>query len=92
VTPPVLTYGRDGGCSVTGGYVVRDPGLPALEGRYVYGDFCAGELRSFDPAGGKARDDRSEGLEVPQLSSFAEDTQGRVYATSLAGPVFRLVQ
>ena len=89
-TPPAFTYGREGGCSITGGYVVRDPELPALDGRYVYGDFCRGELRSFVPAPGRARGDRSLGLEVPQLSSFAEDEQGHVYATSLAGPVFQL--
>ena len=42
---PALFYGRDEGCSVTGGYVVRDPNLTSLFGRYVYGDFCAGQLR-----------------------------------------------
>ncbi len=89
--PPVLTYGRDEGCSVTGGYVVRDPELPSLHGRYLYGDFCAGVLRSFIPAEGEARDDRALGPEVPQLSSFGEDNAGRIYATSLDGPVFRLV-
>jgi glucose/arabinose dehydrogenase len=90
--PPILTYGRDEGCSVTGGYVVRDRGLPALYGRYVYGDFCAGELRSFKPATPAARDDRSEGLEVPSLSSFGQDNDGHIYAVSLDGPVYRLVQ
>ena len=90
--PPILTYGRDEGCSVTGGYVVRDRSLPALFGRYVYGDFCAGELRSFKPATARARDDRSLGLNVPGLSSFGEDNQGQVYAVSLDGPVYRLDQ
>ena len=90
--PPILTYGRDEGCSVTGGYVVRDRALPALFGRYVYGDFCAGELRSFKPATPEARDDRSEGLEVPSLSSFGQDNAGHIYAVSLDGPVYRLVQ
>jgi glucose/arabinose dehydrogenase len=90
--PPILTYGRDEGCSVTGGYVVRDRSLPALFGRYVYGDFCAGELRSFKPATAGARDDRSLGLNVPSLSSFGEDNQGQVYAVSLDGPVYRLDQ
>src|SRR5262245_7779488 len=87
---PILTYGRDEGCSVTGGYVVRDPTLPALDGRYVYGDFCAGELRSFRPATDEARDDRSLGLKVPSLSSFGEDNRGHVYVVSLDGPVYRL--
>ena len=90
--PPVLTYGRDAGCSITGGYVVRDPALASLEGRYLYGDFCEGELRSFEPSKGAATDDAETGLQVPSLSSFAEDNQGRIYATSLDGPVFRLVQ
>ncbi len=49
-------------CAVTGGYVVRDPGLRPLYGRYLYGDFCVGELRSF-PArpGEQATDDRALG-------------------------------
>jgi glucose/arabinose dehydrogenase len=89
--PPVLTYGRDEGCSVTGGYVVRDPELSSLYGRYLYGDFCNPELRSFVPGEGRARDDGVVGIEVPSLSSFAEDARGRIYATSLDGPVFRLV-
>jgi hypothetical protein len=89
--PPVLVYSLDGGCSVTGGYVVRDPGLPSLFGRYLYGDYCEGELRSFVPSVGGARGDRPLGLDVSSLSSFGEDAAGHVYATSLDGPVFRLV-
>jgi glucose/arabinose dehydrogenase len=90
--PPVLTYPLEGAnCAVTGGYVVRDESLRSLYGRYLYGDFCAGELRSFVPRPGEdAEDDRPLGLEVPQLSSFAEDDRGRIYATSLEGPVYRL--
>jgi glucose/arabinose dehydrogenase len=88
---PVLDYGRAGGeCSVTGGMVVRDRALPALAGRYVYGDFCTGRLRSFQISGGRATDDRALGLTVPSLSSFGVDARGRVYATSLNGPVYRL--
>jgi glucose/arabinose dehydrogenase len=87
---PILTYSHDGGaCSVTGGYIVRDPGLRSLYGRYIYGDFCTGELRSFIPSSGGADDDRALGLTVPALSSFGEDNAGRIYATSLGGPVYR---
>jgi glucose/arabinose dehydrogenase len=88
---PVLTYTHgQGGCSVTGGYVVRDPALRSLYGRYVYGDFCQGDLRSFEPATPTARDDRPLGLHVPNLSSFGEDNAGHIYVVSLAGPVYRL--
>jgi hypothetical protein len=88
----VLTYTHDVGCSVTGGYVVRDRSLPTLYGRYLYGDFCNGDLHSFTAKPGvKATDDRSFGLQVPSLSSFGEDAAGHVYAASLEGPVYRLV-
>ena len=87
---PVLDYGRSGGeCSVTGGVVSHDPAVPDLAGRYLYGDFCTGRLRSFRIANGKATDDRGLGLTVSSLSSFGEDGRGRVYAVSLNGPVYR---
>jgi glucose/arabinose dehydrogenase len=89
--PPVLVYGRDRGCSVTGGYVVRDPDLASLYARYLYGDYCEGELRSFTAKPGtEASDDRGLGVSVPSLSSFGEDAEGNIYATSLEGPVYRL--
>jgi glucose/arabinose dehydrogenase len=89
--PPVYEYGRDRGCSVTGGYVVRDPELHSLYGRYLYGDFCEGELHSFiGKPGQPARDDRALGLRVEQLSSFGEDGDGHIYVVSLAGPLYRL--
>ena len=43
-------HGRDGGsCTIIGGYVVADRGPPSLRGRYVYADFCSGQLRSLAP-------------------------------------------
>ena len=91
VFPVIEKSHGDGWCSITGGYVVRDPKLPALRGRYVYGDFCLGQLRSARLSSGKAGGDRA--LSVPRvanLSSFGEDAAGRVYVVSLGGPVFRL--
>jgi hypothetical protein len=87
--PPVheRSHGSTVG-SITGGYVVRDPGLPTLLGRYVYGDIADSQLRSLvlsDPS-----TDRSENLSVSSVSSFGEDVCGRVYVASLDGPVSRI--
>jgi glucose/arabinose dehydrogenase len=89
---PVFEYPSNGGnCAVTGGYVVRDGGLPALDGRYLYADFCEGVLRSFDPSnpGGS---DGPTGLTLDAPSSFGEGAGGQIYVTSLAGGVFRIAQ
>jgi glucose/arabinose dehydrogenase len=90
---PIFVYPHDrsGSCSVIGGYVVHDPTLPALRGRYLYADLCEGELRSLVPHLGKAGGDRKLGLHVDSPSSFGEDLAGHVYVVSLEGPVYRLV-
>jgi glucose/arabinose dehydrogenase len=90
--PPVHELTHDGGaCSITGGVVVRDPAVPSLAGRYLYGDVCKPELRSLTlPAAG---DDRAEAsLPVAQVVDLAEDACGRVLVSSLEGRVFRLVE
>ena len=88
----MLEYPLEGGaCAVTGGHVVRDPALRSLYGRYLYADFCleacAASPRAREP---EASDDRALGVEIPQLSSFGEDSRGRIYVVSLGGPVYRL--
>ena len=88
---PIFTYGRARGCTIIGGYVVRDPRLRGLRGRYVYADLCEGELRSLVPHLERASGDRLLGPRVETPSSFGEDQQHRLYVASLEGPVYRLV-
>lgn len=91
--PPVIEKSHDDGwCSITGGYVVRDESLPrSLRGDYVYGDFCQGRIRAARLTARGARDDRQLPLpKVGSLSSFGEDTRGRIYVVSLDGTVSRL--
>jgi hypothetical protein len=86
---PVISHNHNTGwCAIVGGYVVRDPGLPTLNGRYVYGDNCNSALYSTQPRSGA--DDRATGLTVSALSSFGEDACGRIYEASLNGPVYRI--
>jgi glucose/arabinose dehydrogenase len=90
---PIFAYShnRAGSCTIIGGYVVRDRGLPSLYKRYVYADLCEGELRSLVPHLSRASGEHRLGLHVDTPSSFGEDTRGRVYVASLEGPVYRLV-
>jgi len=89
---PIKVYSLSGAkCALIGGYVVRDSRLRSLFRRYIYGDFCTGKIRSLIPRTGGARKDRGTGLRVRDLSSFGETADGKLYATSLDGQVYRLV-
>ncbi|MFN2611741.1 MAG: sorbosone dehydrogenase family protein [Solirubrobacterales bacterium] len=95
---PALAYPHGPGCSVTGGYVVRDPRLAHLHGRevvgrYMFGDYCTGKISIVRPPpeqGGEAGRDHATGLVVPRLTSFGEDRDGHLYALSQDGPVYRI--
>jgi glucose/arabinose dehydrogenase len=92
VVMPVLNSRRTGGdCALIGGYVVRDPGLPSLYGRYIFGDNCNASVRTTKLGRRGASAPIATGLSVSAMSSFGEDARGRIYAVSLNGPVYRLV-
>ena len=100
---PVFTYDRDAGCSITGGVVYRGAEIPALDGWYLFGDFCNPAIHALRPAAeaddtsGTAPDDADGaftavdlGVELGGTVSFAEDQQGEVYVLSLDGSVARV--
>ncbi|GAB4372425.1 MAG: PQQ-dependent sugar dehydrogenase [Acidobacteriota bacterium] len=87
-----------GSCSITGGYVYRGCRLPALRGRYFYGDFCAGYVRSFRISGGQAVDpvDWTEELLGPATTlashtSFGEDAEGELYLVARDGDILKIL-
>jgi glucose/arabinose dehydrogenase len=91
LTDPVIDFPRPDYTAVTGGVVVRDPGLPTLTGRYLYADYYRGVIRSLALGLPRASDDRSTGLPaVPNLASFDEDACGHVYVVSNTGGISRL--
>lgn len=80
--PPVATYGRDLGQSVTGGFVYRGPGTQ-VRGLYVFGDFVTGRLLAL------RREGTLLSLSVlaetgASIVSFGEDQAGRLYLCDYA--------
>jgi glucose/arabinose dehydrogenase len=89
--PPVAEYGHDLGCSVTGGHVYRGVEIPALDGRYVYGDYCSGRIWTLpaDAAAPRSSEITERlGGPLPGLSSFGADAEGRLYVVA-GGAVHR---
>jgi glucose/arabinose dehydrogenase len=90
LTFPIHQYGRNEGCSVTGGYVYRGKTLPSLEGAYLYSDYCSGTIWALRPsADGQWQNEvvLESGLNV---SSFGEDAAGELYVIDLGGAVYLL--
>ena len=52
---PIFDYTHSHGCSITGGYVSHDPRITSLRGRYLFADFCEGDIRSLVPTGKRAQ-------------------------------------
>ncbi|RIK35331.1 MAG: glucose dehydrogenase [Chloroflexi bacterium] len=86
------TYGNSN-CAIIGGDVYRGAASPALQGAYLYGDFCSGRIW------GAARDASgawvtTELLQVPGalIGSFGVDGAGELYVTDIVnGTIYRLV-
>ncbi|MGE0058162.1 MAG: sorbosone dehydrogenase family protein [Dehalococcoidia bacterium] len=93
LTLPVIDYATaNGRCSVTGGYVYRGSAIPALRGAYVYGDYCSGEIWALRYDGSKVTEQGLIADLGTQLSSFAQDTNGEIYALGYGsnGQIFKL--
>ena len=88
--PPVVEYGRDDGCSITGGYVYRGSRLPGLYGRYTFADFCSGKVWAFSRQSGDARRPVELMDTSHKISSFGEDSSGELYLISLDGGIYTL--
>mgnify|MGYP003490529282 CR=1 FL=1 len=75
---------------------IEEPGgsaVPALDGIYLFSDFCSGFIWGLDAAA-VARGESPPAhllLDAPQgFASFGEDDDGELYVISLDGSVFRI--
>ena len=85
---PVAEYGRDEGCSVTGGHVYRGAAIDGLRGWYLFSDYCSGLLFGIrSDATGTGNAPRVLLETGRSISSFGSDADGELYVTDIAGGV-----
>jgi glucose/arabinose dehydrogenase len=86
---PIAVYSHDEGCAIIGGHVYRGVSLPELQGRYIFGDYCAGTIWAVSKDEGR----RIEILDSDeQIYAFAEDQNGELLVLTAAGGIFRLTR
>ena len=93
LTPPVHAFrnGTGGACAVTGGFVYRGSAVPALRGRYLFSDFCAGFVRALTLDGDEVTGVETLFSDLGQVSSFGEDGAGELYVLDISGTVHKIV-
>jgi glucose/arabinose dehydrogenase len=67
-----------GACAVVGGSVYRGAALPALDGWFVYSDFCAGTIWALDATSGDAVSIADLADAPAPVQSFATDEDGEL--------------
>jgi len=83
-TLPVAEYQHgNGDCAVTGGYVYRGS-VTALQGTYLYGDFCSGRIWALQRTGTTWQGALLTDTTL-SISTFGEDESGELYLADYVG-------
>ena len=91
---PVATYdhGTDN-CTVIGGYVYRGTTQSALLGKYLYADYCSGNVWMLDAAAALAGENSHPtrvGNAGTGISSFVQDEAGELYLATQGGRIISI--
>ena len=90
LTAPIYEYPHAANrCSIIGGVVARDPGLPTVNGQYLWSDLCDGQLYASNPQAPTVTA-TPLALTVPQPTTFGVDANQHVYVATAGGTVYRL--
>jgi len=92
LTLPIFEYDHSQGCSVTGGYVYRGDQIPSLQGYYIYGDYCSGNIWALAYDGSAVTENIllvDSGLSI---TSFGEDLTGGLYILDRQGGIYTLAE
>ncbi|MEQ8247772.1 MAG: PQQ-dependent sugar dehydrogenase [Alphaproteobacteria bacterium] len=87
---PVAQYGRDLGCSVTGGYVYRGQEMPDLRGTYLFADYCSGRFWGVRTSADGQRVVQEVLRADIQPASFGEGSDGTLFVMDLDGTIYKI--
>ncbi len=88
---PIAEYDHSNGCSITGGYVYRGEAIPALQGVYIFGDWCSGKMWA------SYRDDSGAWQTIPfgesqrQITAFGQGDDGELYLVAYDGGIWKFM-
>ncbi|WP_344535183.1 PQQ-dependent sugar dehydrogenase [Streptomyces albiaxialis] len=89
--PPVFEYDHTPSrCSVTGGYVYRGQKVKALKGKYVFSDYCEGDIRALSMKNGQVTGETNLGVNGGEVVAFAQGGDKELYALAIGGDIYRL--
>ena len=101
LTLPIHVYSHALGISITGGYVFRDPSVPALNGLYIFADYGTGRIWSLshDGNGGNVVvtertsefSPSTDGFTINTVTSFGEGPNGELYLGDYGGQVYKVI-
>jgi putative heme-binding domain-containing protein len=89
-TPPVVSYRRKRGVSVTGGYVYRGTRSPSYVGAYIFSDFESKTIWAMTQEDRKLTKIREIGKVPEKPASFGIDADGELLIVGYEGTIFRL--
>ena len=89
--PPVFSYRRKYGVSVTGGYVYRGRRSPSFVGAYIFADFESKRIWALTQADRKLVKVRQIGTCPEQPASFGIDSDGELFIVGYQGTIYQLV-
>lgn len=90
--PPIFEYSHgDAGCSISGGAVYRGSAIPDLQGLYVYGDYCAGNIMALTISNRRV-DHQSPIGKATGVSAVQTGPDGELYVTSVeSDSIYKIV-
>ena len=87
---PITEYSHALGDAVIGGFVYRGSAIPALAGKYIFGDIGSGRIWMLAQTSSGTWRRTQIAKTTFAISSFGEDDQKELYVVDLQGAVYRM--